>query len=93
MLIAHREDLNRIAAAQAGPKLFSFTGPVVANHIVGCFEDMLSAPIVLLQTDRPAAFELMLKGQNILDGGTAKTIDALVVIPDDAEIAVLGSQK
>ena len=54
---------------------------------------MFSAPIVLFQTNRPAAFELMFKGEYVLDGGTAKTINALVVIPNDAQIAVLGSQK
>ena len=54
---------------------------------------MLCAPIVLFETDRPAAYELMFKRENVLDGGASKTIDALVVIPDDAKITVLGGQK
>ena len=54
---------------------------------------MLGAAVVLFQADGPAAFELLLKRENVLNGGAAEAVDALVVIADDAEIAVLSCQK
>ena len=93
MLITHGENLNGISASETGPEFFAFAGPVVADDVVGRFKNMLGAAIVLFQTNGPAALELVLKGENIFNCGAAETVDALVIVTDDAEIAVLVGQK
>ncbi len=54
---------------------------------------MPGAPIVLLQADCPAAGVLFFKVQNIFNGGAAKLIDALVVVPHHTDIAPAPRQR
>ena len=54
---------------------------------------MPGGAVVLLQTDDPAALILLLKGQDILNGGPPEAIDRLVIVTHHAEVFVAPRQK
>ena len=65
----------------------------MADNVVRCLKDLFSAAVVFLQTDGATAFELLLKGENVLDGRAAETVNTLVIVTDYADVPVFASQK
>ena len=93
LLVSAAIGLHQFSSRLAGPQGLPLSPLVVGDYGVGRVEDMGGRPIVLLQTDRPAASVLILKGENVLDGGTAETVDALVVISHHADIVPFAGQQ
>ena len=61
---------------------------IILDNVVRRVEDGSGTAVILLQTDDDRALELVLKGEDVLDGRAAEAVDALVVVADHAEVAV-----
>ncbi len=69
-----------------GPELLALAALVVADDRVGGLQDVLGGAVVLLQADDPGPLVLVLKGEDILDGGPPEAVDGLVVVAHHADI-------
>ena len=56
-------------------------------------EDRVRRAVVLLERDRPRPGEVALELEDVADVGAAERIDALVRVPDCADVLVLGRQQ
>ena len=88
-LVVDPFQVNFVPSAVFGPEVFALAAFVMLDDLVCRVENRLSGAVVLLQPDNAGTFELLLKAQNILDGGAAEFVDALVVVADDAEVLML----
>ena len=70
-----------------GPKGLPFSTTVTSDHMVGRRKNVAGRAVILLQTDGLRVGILMLKLQNILDGGATELINALVVVSHHTEVA------
>ena len=82
-----------IAPTIGGPQPFPLPAQIVRNHCVGRVQNRLRGTIILLKTDGPTALVLLFKVENILDGGTAEPVDALVIVADHTDIFVPACQQ
>ena len=62
---------------------------VVRDHRVGGFEDALRRPVVLVEHDDRRVGERVLELQQVAEVGAAELVDALSVVADDHDAAVL----
>ena len=60
---------------------------IVLDQMIGCFQDHRSRPVVLLHTDRPRIRIIRFKIKDILDIRPAPSVDRLVRISDDGDLA------
>ena len=84
---------NFCAVAVVCPQRFALARGVVANDAVGRVQNVGGRAVVLLQPDDPGAAEVLFKIQNILDGGAAEAVDALVVVAHHAHVLFGARQK
>ena len=71
------------------PERFALSQIVVGNDCVGGVQNILCAAVVLFETDDLGALEGVFKGEDIFNGSAAEFVDALVVVADYTDIAVL----
>ena len=60
---------------------------------VGGRQDRLRRAVVLLQLDDRGAGEVLLEVEDVVDVGSAKAVDRLVVVADDADVAALAGKQ
>ena len=87
VLVVGRVEQQLVALAGVGPERLALAGRVVGNHGVGGVQDMACAAIVLLQADGAAALELLLEVEDVLYGGPAELVYALVVVAHHADVS------
>ena len=75
-----------------GPQHLRNLSFIVFDYFVGDIQYALGAAIVLLQLHHLHILIIFLKLQDILDSCATKTVNALRIIPDDANIFMLCSQ-
>ena len=81
------------ALASVGPQRFFLSLHVVADHRVRGVQNGLCGTIVLLEFDDQRVGIHFFKIQNIADIGAPEAVDGLIVVSDDAEIAVSVGQE
>ena len=87
-LIERRLDGHDLTAAVLRPEGLALSAGVVADNGVRRVQNVLRGAVVLLKADRPRPVILLLEVQDILDIRAAEAVDALVVVADDADVAV-----
>ena len=65
----------------------------MGNHRVGGVQDGLGGAVVLLQPDDPGAPVLLLKAEDVFNGGAPEAVDALVVVTHHADIFITPGQQ
>ena len=75
------------------PQAFCFSSLVIRNHFICRIQNILRGTVILLQFNDLRIREYMLKTQNIFNIRPAEFVDRLVIIADNAEIAVFCRQK
>ena len=65
----------------------------MGDDCIGSIQNGLGGAVILLQADDPGTPVLLLEGQNVLNGGTAEAVDALVIVADDTDILIAVSQQ
>ena len=93
VLVIQTADPDVLTAAQRGPELLALASGVVPDDLVGRVQDLFRTAVVLLEPDAAAAGKLLLEGQDVFDRCPAETVDALVVVPDHAEVSVPSGQQ
>ena len=88
LLVENRLDEHAVARARIGPESLALPASVVLDDGVRRVEDILRGAVVLLQADRAAALVFLFKVQNIRDVRAAEFVNALVIVADDADIAL-----
>ena len=86
-------DGHLVASAILCPQGLAFAAHVVADHGIGGIQNVLGGPVVLFQADGSGAAIFLLKAQNVLNIGAAKTINALVVVAHHADVAMSAGQQ
>lgn len=76
LLAGHGDDPHRFRPLfSRAPQFFRAAVAVVADHAVGCVENRIGAPVVLLKSDDGGIREESLEVKNVGDFRTAKPID------------------
>ena len=86
LLVLRRVDLHLVALTVLRPEGLALALGVVLDDAVGGVEDIGGRAVVLLQTNGLCAGIDALKVEDVLDGGTAEPVDALVIVADDADV-------
>ena len=81
------------AVAVVCPQRFSLARGVVADDTVRRVQNIGGGAVVLLQPDDLGAPEMLFKIQDILNGGAAEAVDALVVVAHHAHVLPGARQK
>ena len=94
LVIGGGEDADRIPLLAVAPEILSTAARVVFDEPVGHREDDIGAPVVLLELDDLRVGEVPLELQKIRRFRAAPSVDALVVVPHDADVrtSVTGKQ-
>src|SRR6188508_2987073 len=82
-----------IASVVCGPELLLFLVDIVRNYGVGRIQNCLCRAIVLFKQNDLCLWEMMLKFEDVPDVGLSKTVNALRVVSDHADILLLLSQE
>ena len=80
--------LNFITLAIFSPKGFALSHRVIGNNLVCGVENILRTAVVLFKTDNLCALEGIFKGKDIFNRSSSEFIDTLVIVADNADIAV-----
>ena len=75
-----------------GPEGLPLPVLVFLDNRIGRAQDIAGGAVILFQPDDRAAGELMLKIQDIFNGGPPEFVNALVVVPHHAEVPRTGGQ-
>ncbi len=70
----------------------AFSVLVFRDDLVRCPEDQLSRAVIALQANRPGGGKVPLEFEDVSDVSPPPPIDRLVVIADNAEVAMLSGQ-
>ena len=73
--------------------MLALSAQVVGNDRVGRVQNGLGGAVILFQTDDPGPGILLLKGQNVLNGGTPEAVNALVIVAHHADIAPVAAEQ
>ena len=84
--------LHRVAFAELTPQLLLEDLGVLGDHLVGCAQDGASGAVVLLQRDDLQPRIVLRQALEVVDGGAAPAVDALVVVAHGGEGRVLAHQ-
>ena len=93
VLVGQLRELHRLAAGALGPEPLRPTLAVALDHRVGGGEDRLGGAVVLLQLDHRSIGEVALEVEDVADVGVAESVDRLVLVADDHQVAVLGGEQ
>ena len=86
VLVLGRVEQELVPVAGVCPKRLALALGVVGDNGVGSPEDVAGGAVVLLQADGAAALEFLFEAEDILDGGAAELVDALVVVAHHADV-------
>ena len=86
-------DGHLLTLAPVGPQCLALAALIVADNGVSGIENMLGGAIVLLQSDGAGAGVLLFKIKDILNVGTAETIDTLVIVAHHTDVAIAAGQQ
>ena len=89
--VADQPDL--LAGLDVGPEGLAEAMLVRRDHGACRGEDVRGRAVVLLEADDDGAGEVLLEAQDVADLGAAPAVDRLVVVADDAEVAVGGGEQ
>ena len=94
LLLVREPPVRDLVAARAGrPELLALAAAVVFDDRIGQAEDVPVGAVVLLQLDHTRVRKVVLELQDVPDVRAAPLVDALVVVPDDAQVARRESLK
>ena len=82
----------RFAVCARRPKIFSFSADVVRNDLVRRRKNFLRRTVVLFKTDYLRPPELLFKIEDIVYIRAHKAVNALVVVPDNANVSAVAEQ-
>ena len=85
--------MNKLSIFLISPKSFLLTSIVVMDNSVGCIKDLLCRSVVLLKLDNCSIRIYLLEIKDISDVGASESIDTLVIITYNAEVAVFVCQE
>ena len=88
-LMKDRFDEHFLTLAGIGPQGLPFSAGVVFDDRVRRIQNVLRGAVVLLQTDRARTGVFLFKIEDIRDIRAAEPVNALVVVADDADVALL----
>ena len=80
-------EADQRAALARGEERLALALGVVGDHGGRAFEDDLRGAVVLFQADGADVGEVLLELENVADVGAAPTVDGLVLVADDADVA------
>ncbi len=81
------------AGACIRPQALALSIFVIGDHRVGAVQNILGGAVVLLQANHCGVLIMLLKRQNILNGGAAEAVNGLVIITDHANVLKLVRQQ
>ncbi len=85
---------NQIAARRArGYQILSQTPLVMRDDFSGRVQNFLRRAVILLETHDARAGIIFIEAQNVADIRAAPSVDGLILVPDDAEVARLAGQQ
>ena len=84
---------HRFTRALRGVQVFTETGFVVFDQLVGCVQNVAVAAVVLFQLNLMLHRELMYKVGHIAHARTAKRVNALVIVTDCQHSAVRAAKQ
>ena len=94
VVVGHRPHLaNLLTGLIIGKKYFFDLAFVLFDDLIGRFQNILRAPIVLFQLHDLHLIIIFLKLQDVLNGSSPKTINALRIIPHHTNIFVHRAQQ
>ena len=93
LLVVALDHAHRLAIAERAPQFFLEQLRVVADHHVGCAQDVAGRAVVLLQRDDLERRVLLRQALQVVDGRAAPAVDALVVVADRGEHGTFARQK
>ena len=85
--------LNELTALLLRPERLAFAALVVGNDGVCRIKDLAGGAVILLQPDHLRSLKILFKAHDVADIRAAPAIDALVVIADDANVAVRAAKQ
>ena len=83
---------DQLAVIGLGPERLRLALNVVGDELVRDLQDRLGRAVVLLHDEDGGVGVVVLEVQEVLDGGAAPGVDALVGVADDTDVAVPGRQ-
>ena len=93
VLVRSAVERERVAGIGLCPERFALAAGVVGDDVVGGIQDAAGATVVLLEADGARVLVLLFKIEDVLDRCAAELVDALVIVPDDADVApAIGKQ-
>src|SRR5215204_847334 len=84
--------IDPLATLVRSPKLFLFLIDVVLDDRVRNVQDGLRGTIVLLEKNDLGIRKMLFEIENVLDVSLTKTVDALRIVADDADVLLLFGQ-
>ena len=88
-LVCRLEELDLLAISTVGKQALSLAARVVPHHRVRGIEDVTKRAIVLLKLHDRSVWVVLAKAQDVLDVGATPTVDGLVIVTHDHEVAML----
>ena len=85
--------VDLLAVAVVGPQGLALAAHVVLDDTVGGVQNISGGAIVLFQTDRFCPGENLLKVEDIFNRSTAKFVDRLVIVANDADVVGAARQQ
>ncbi len=89
MLVVELAYPHGVSCAGVRPQRLLLAAAVVGDDGVRGGQDRLSRAIVLLELDHVRLLEVPLEVEDVADVGAAEGVDRLIVVADDAEVAVV----
>ena len=93
VLVVAELQMDLLAFSCRRPKGLPLAPRVVRDHGVCRIQNGLRGAVILLQLDRFCLGKSLVKGENILNGGTAELVDALVVVAHHHEVLIEARQQ
>ena len=81
------------ALAEIGPKIFTLSAYVICDNGVGGVEDVSGRAVVLLKLNNYRIGVFHFEVKDIFDSSAAETVDRLIVVSYDADVAVNACEK
>ena len=93
VFVVRHVQLQRLPRPLVAPQLLALPPLVVADDGVGRVQDVGGAAVILLQPDGAAVFILLLKAEDVLNGGAPELVNALVVVAHHTDVAPAPCQQ
>ena len=87
VLVRGAVERERVTGFGLCPERFALAAGVVGDDVIGGIKDAAGAAVVLLEADGARVLVLLFKIEDVLDRRAAELVDALVIVPDDADVA------